>query len=733
MKLHLYFLGLFLHLASNSHGQIIISNNADRSDDLEKGLFYNSGQRKVIDIPKPSSEKINRLMEEDSLGLYAKGYRFAEPIAVDVDVLKLADWAVRGDSIYGKISIYSEGATSLSINFSSFFLPDLSEVFIYSPNGTVAGPITSNENNKSSTWATPVFGGNFLTIEIKMPLKYKEQLKLTASNVAYGYRKVDSAKAFGFGNSGSCLVNNNVVCPVGNGWQNLRNSVCMLLDANGSAFCSGSMINNLCNDNTPYVLTANHCFAGNPSQWRFVFQYWSPNCNPSQDDNNYLMYFGATFRSSNGASDFQLVQLNQQPPANSGIVFAGWDRTTGPATSGASIHHPKGDVMKISTFNTAVTREDNFVWPDGTFAGPGNQHWIVAWNNGVTERGSSGSPLFNQNQRIVGQLAGGPSGCGNAIQEDSYGRFDNSWTGGGTSATRLSNWLDPSGLGNNTAETIGVSYVSGPDVICTTGSFTISNMPPGTSVTSWSTNNTSLLTINPSGAASRVGSNDGEVVVTATLSNGCGTFTRTGTVWVGVPNLQTMTANGNTVYSPYSLCLYSPYNLYAHYAGNPTSATWSIVDNTSNASITSSYFDGAQISSGNTQGSFSVQIALSNACGSANPAYHFNADPCFYYSYTVSPNPAQNYLTIEFENSQEEKNFPESIELFLETTYGTVAPVRKLEIRDEASKQQLRASKKFTFDVRGLARGRYILRVTKEKEVETETSKKVETKHIVLN
>ena len=277
------------------------------------------------------------------------------------------------------------------------------------------------------------------------------------------------------------------------------------------------------------------------------------------------------------------------------------------------------------------------------------------------------------------------------------------------------------------------NFINGPDIVCATSSFTVDGVPSGATVT-WTSSNTSLLTINStSGVASRVG--DGLVTITATVSIGCGSVALTRTIWVGPPKIEIMLANGNTVYSPYSLCLYSSYNLSANYFGSPTSSTWTIVDNTSGASVLSSSLNNAQISSGNTQGSFSLQVALTNACGSASPIpfYEFNVNPCFYYTYTASPNPAKDYLIIEFENSQEEKNFPESVELFLETTYGTIAPVRKMEIRDETSKQQLKASKKITFDVRGLARGRYVLRITKEKEVETETAKKVETKHIVLN
>jgi len=65
--------------------------------------------------------------------------------------------------------------------------------------------------------------------------------------------------------------------------------------------------------------------------------------------------------------------------------------------------------------------------------------------------GSSGSGLWDQNKRLVGQLHGGSAACGNTLS-DYYGRLSVSWTGGGTNATRLSNWLDPTGTGATTRD-----------------------------------------------------------------------------------------------------------------------------------------------------------------------------------------------------------------------------------------------------------------------------------------
>jgi hypothetical protein len=86
-----------------------------------------------------------------------------------------------------------------------------------------------------------------------------------------------------------------------------------------------------------------------------------------------------------------------------------------------------------------------------------NGVWQVEWDrNTTTEGGSSGSPLFNQDHRIIGQLWGGGASCSNLSAPDYYGRLSNSWNPSGSNNTnQLKFWLDP----NNT----GASFIDGFD------------------------------------------------------------------------------------------------------------------------------------------------------------------------------------------------------------------------------------------------------------------------------
>src|SRR5688572_23674796 len=224
-----------------------------------------------------------------------------------------------------------------------------------------------------------------------------------------------------------------------------------MLVSGGSGFCTGALINNTCNNGTPYVLTANHCGSASGS-WVFRFNWEAPTCTQPASSPPYTSISGGTARASSAGSDMHLCQINSSIPAGYNVYFSGWDRNNTPAVNQFGVHHPDGDIKKISfATGTAVssTYSGATCWRTGT------------WTDGVTEPGSSGSPLFNMSGQIVGQLYGGPSNCsyeGNPTNGvDYYGKLFTSWTGGGTNSTRLSNWLDPA------ACSTGVTVLPGYD------------------------------------------------------------------------------------------------------------------------------------------------------------------------------------------------------------------------------------------------------------------------------
>lgn len=219
---------------------------------------------------------------------------------------------------------------------------------------------------------------------------------------------------------------------------------------------------NTCNISKPYILTANHCVFQNgnlinTNNSTFEFLWYSPTCNPTTNTSSTVLFNGATIRARWEQSDFALLELNQIIPQNSTLTLLGWSRSSTPPSSSVGIHHPMGDIMKISIENNPASIGSVRTFP--------NTAWRVLWDQGAVEGGSSGSPLFDMiDHKVVGQLFSNtqPTSppCNQQSGGTNYGRFDVSWDGGGTNDTRLSNWLDPTGSNMIATNTTDVSVLT---------------------------------------------------------------------------------------------------------------------------------------------------------------------------------------------------------------------------------------------------------------------------------
>jgi hypothetical protein len=362
--------------------------------------------------------------------------------------LNQASWrSIENDKSIWQFGIECAGARTINLIFEDFYLPKGAEMFIWSADREeFLGSFNYKNNEDYRVLATSILQHDKIVVEVQTINAVKDQVSFVISMVVHGYRPVlmnhfaDFDEDRGpYGTSGSC--NNNVNCAVGSAWQVEKKSVALILSG-GSASCTGALVNNTANDGTPYFLTANHCYsAGGTPSWVFVFNHETTGCTGTTGPTNQTIS-GCTLRAKRAGSDFCLVQLSSAPPQNYNVQYAGWDATdAATVTSATGIHHPSGDLKKISFENNAV--------PQGTWSGA--ETWDVQqWDDGITEGGSSGSPLFDQNHRIIGQLFGGASACNGSTengQGDSYGRFGVSWDAGASASSRLKEWLDPGNTG----------------------------------------------------------------------------------------------------------------------------------------------------------------------------------------------------------------------------------------------------------------------------------------------
>jgi hypothetical protein len=359
-----------------------------------------------------------------------------------------------------RLNVRSVRALALILYFDRFNIPEGGRLFVYNPQRTqLLGAFTSMNNNNLSTFATGLIYGDELTLEYNSPggLPLPD---LHVSEIGHAYRGISdhSSLSRGFGGSGLCEVNVN--CPEGGNWQDEKRSVTRITVKRGGAslWCTGSLVNNVRNDGTPYVLTADHCgkysSEADLSQWLFYFNYEGPGCADPTNEPPLRSMTGASMVAHGGdagntGSDFFLVLLKSAIPDSFNVYYNGWTRETDPpSANGTGIHHPQGDIKKISTYTSTLQ-------PSHWVGNPELSHWRVTWSgtpsgHGTTEGGSSGSPLFDNQGLLVGTLTGGDSSCDSASLNlpDYYGMFSYHWDqNGNDSSSMLKYWLDPDNTG----------------------------------------------------------------------------------------------------------------------------------------------------------------------------------------------------------------------------------------------------------------------------------------------
>lgn len=397
--------------------------------------------------------------------------RFAIPVRVNYSPENAGTWEpLKNDLVMWRLRVGSPAALTLNLGFNEFRLPEGASLTVLSADGEeVIRPFTSADNQPHGQLWTPILNSDEVILELVVPEKRVADVRLRLGQISAGFvRFGDSAAAAERGTSGSCNVD--VACPEGDPWRD-EIAAAGAYTVGGIDTCSGSMINNTAQDRRPFFLTAFHCgvdAADAPSVvifWNFQNSYCrvpgSGDSGGAGDGSLAQFSTGTTFRAGASVSDFTLLEVNTAPNPAWGVTFAGWSREGTNPPSGACIHHPRVAEKRITFYDIAIrpTRPTHgSSWPCSSFPGPGdNSHITAYWSLGVTEPGSSGSPLYDDNQRIIGQLHGGPSSCSQSGDglSDCYGRVSRSWTGNGTSSTRLSDWLDPLNTGAMVLDTLG--------------------------------------------------------------------------------------------------------------------------------------------------------------------------------------------------------------------------------------------------------------------------------------
>jgi lysyl endopeptidase len=613
-----------------------------------------SDRIKIPQITLPDVDNSELIKEADLIKGKNFPFRFGKSNEVDLSI-KDGIWTKTESKAFWSLIIHSKNAFSLNIIFSELYLTKGSELYLYDEDGTmVYGPITSDYNFEGGKFLSDIIRGENLLIRIISSNEDGPKIKLGIRNIVHGFRNLfpsQSQSQSQSKSSGAC--NNNIECF--NDWRIESNAVARVILTGGESFCSGSLINNTSSTFHPYFLTAFHCIdiaGGDPqSQYfedgtlqqfeiddvydmTFQFDYKYTTCGGSTVA-SYQTCNHATFKSAWNTTDFALVELNSLD-SSEGITLLGWDRTGNTPTEGICIHHPAGDVMKISFDDDNLTETS---WDSNS----GSNYWRVIWDNGVVESGSSGSPLLDQKNRIVGQLKGGYSYCGSGDLRVWYGCFYRSWTGGGTNTTRLSNWLDPTSSGVDTLNSRVT--LTGSDYVCSFGGsqYSINDFTSGDTIT-WSySDNITMISSQGSNPCTFEANQNGDFgAIAATLTSNSIHYPAAKSVWVGKFNSP---SSISVIYGP---CI--PFVMFGSSDGNnPLEPTyhWNLMTEI-NAHFYSGQEDPTCAIYSYEPGYVTMSISAVNECGNSDPLY---ADPYLLEDCNekllLFPNPATDNLKIE--------------------------------------------------------------------------------------
>lgn len=477
MRTYRTFISLLVLLLLFSNSLIAQISKGGVPPSFKYALKGSSETLSIEHVPIPFSKEELKALDRYNQENAGSPPCFAKNIEVDYNMGNSGDWTTLpdGQKIW-RMRIIADGANAIILSYSNFLIPKGASLFVYNAEHTqVIGSFTFETNPLGGSFSTEMIAGDDVILEYVAPKEKSEEnyTSISIDGIGYVYDYVyvshlthESDKQSKSGESGSCMVNIN--CSEGENWQIEKKGVCkmlMYLSQEGGWFlCTGTLVNNTAQDLTPYLVSANHCYAGATDadlrKWQFIFHYESPTCSNEEPTDSQTLV-GSYFRANTpteGGSDGLLLELASKVPTEWNVFYNGWD-ISGDITSGGGvgIHHPAGDLKKISTFESYSSS----TWPSSP-PGATDAHWslkFIATENGksVTEGGSSGSSLFNANHLIIGTLTGGNSTCANPNGSNYYGKLWYHWDKYGNSpSTQFKTWLDPLNLGVKTLQ--GIDY-----------------------------------------------------------------------------------------------------------------------------------------------------------------------------------------------------------------------------------------------------------------------------------
>jgi hypothetical protein len=344
-----------------------------------------------------------------------------------------------GESVY-RLAVRSPGASGIRIHFSAFDVGSAT-VLVYARHQgqlIVRGPYKGKGPAKNGDFWTAILPGDEAIIEVISANDPKLRIPEILHFDRLPFSVLDDSESM-MSDDVRFPCHLDVMCfaspdihPVA------RDAVGQISFVKDSLvfFCSGTLLNDSDPETiVPYFLTANHCInTQQVAETMEVVWLWQKDvCDGNLPDFFQLpRNVGGTLLATSpasGGTDMSFIRLHGGVPP--GVGLAGWTTESLPDRA-YGIHHPAGSWKRVSFL------EDNSLFNCTLGFKTKNYHFLEVLD-GMSEGGSSGSPLLNNEGQVMGQLFGKccratlGSNCGDADCDNKddwrtvYGEFENSY------------------------------------------------------------------------------------------------------------------------------------------------------------------------------------------------------------------------------------------------------------------------------------------------------------------
>jgi lysyl endopeptidase len=353
--------------------------------------------------------------------------QFAVPVPFQASISGAGSWSSANGRATWRYAVSIPTAVSLSFHAIQSFLPQSATLIVRGPRTSTS--YRERDLHGGELWSR-IHPGDALQFELTMAAADRDKVRLSIVSLQAGYRSLGpgvrdhpyytllKAQEAAVSGNAACVTNYECEITAGN---TPPGSATVALVIGNEFQCSGSLINDVPGDNTPYLLTARHCETGtlgggDPSAASAVTVYWdaTTSCGAglgSIYDPGIPIQTGA--ETILEQQDAWLIELNANPVV-ADAQFAGFDATGGAVQGGYTIHHAEGyDKQFTQWFGESIAIQQSGVLGT-TYV---SNFWETVNQLGNVGPGASGSGLFDQNNHLVGSLSLGrassdPSGYG---------------------------------------------------------------------------------------------------------------------------------------------------------------------------------------------------------------------------------------------------------------------------------------------------------------------------------